>query len=64
MAIKKLPEVQQRRIKKYYFEEKKEYEIAEEEGTTQQAINKSLRQARQKLKEILKNEKLGLLFLL
>lgn len=54
MAIKQLPEVQQRRIKKYYFEEKKEYEIAEEEGTTQQAINKSLRQARQKLKEILK----------
>ena len=64
MAIKQLPEVQQRRIKKYCFEEKKEYEIAEEEGTTQQAINKSLRQARQKLKEILKNEKLGLLFLL
>lgn len=46
------------------MKKKKEYEIAEEEGTTQQAINKSLRQARQKLKEILKNEKLGLLFLL
>ncbi|MBE5806642.1 MAG: sigma-70 family RNA polymerase sigma factor [Clostridiales bacterium] len=53
-AIKQLPEVQQRRIKKYYFEEKNEYEIAKEEGATQQAINKSLIQARQKLKEILK----------
>ena len=35
-------------------EEKNEYEIAKEENTTQQAINKNLHQAIKKLKEILK----------
>lgn len=54
-CIKMLPEVQKRRIIKYYFEEKNEYEIAKEESTTHQAVNKSLKQAREKLKEILKN---------
>lgn len=54
-CIRTLPEVQKRRIIKYYFEDKNEYEIALEEGTTHQAVNKSLRQAREKLKEILKN---------
>ena len=53
-AIDTLPEIQRRRIKKYYFEEKNEYEIAKEENTTQQAINKNLHQAIKKLKEILK----------
>lgn len=53
-AIDTLPEVQKRRIKKYYFADKNEYEIAREEKTTQQAVNKSLRNAIQKLKEILK----------
>lgn len=53
-AIDTLPEIQKRRIKKYYFEEKNEYEIAKEENTTQQAINKNLHQAIKKLKEILK----------
>lgn len=53
-AINTLPEIQKRRIKKYYFEEKNEYEIAKEENTTQQAINKNLHQAIKKLKEILK----------
>lgn len=53
-CIRTLPEVQRRRIIKYYFDEKNEYEIAEEEGTTHQAVNKSLKQAREKLKEILK----------
>ena len=53
-AINCLPETQRRRIKKYYFAEKNEYEIAKEEHTTQQAVNKSLRLAIQKLKEILK----------
>jgi len=53
-AINSLPETQRRRIKKYYFAEKNEYEIAKEEHTTQQAVNKSLRLAIQKLKEILK----------
>lgn len=53
-AINKLSKVQKRRIIKYYFDEKNEYEIAKEEGTTHQSVNKSLRQAREKLKEILK----------
>ena len=39
---------------KYYFYDKNEYEIAKEEGTTHQAVNKSLKQAKEKLKEILK----------
>lgn len=52
--IRTLPEVQRRRIIKYYFDDKNEYEIAKEEGTTHQSVNKSLRQAREKLKEILK----------
>lgn len=34
MAISKLPEVQKRRLKKYYFEEKTFDEIAFEEGCT------------------------------
>lgn len=54
-AIEELSEVQKRRIKKYYFEDKTEQEIALEEHTTRQAINKSLKDAREKLKEILKN---------
>ena len=53
-AIDTLPEIQRRRIKKYYFEDKTEKEIAKEENTTQQAINKNLHQEIKKLKEILK----------
>lgn len=53
-AIELLPEVQKRRIKKYYFADKNEYVIAKEENTTQQAVNKTLKQAIQNLKEILK----------
>lgn len=53
-AIEMLPEVQKQRIKKYYFDDKNEYQIAKEENTTQQAVNKSLSLARIKLKEILK----------
>lgn len=53
-AINKLSEVQKRRIIKYYFEDKNEYEIAKEEGTTHQSVNKSLKGAKDKLKEILK----------
>lgn len=52
-AIKQLPAIQQQRIKKYYFDEKNEYQIAEEENTTQQAVNKSLILARKNLREIL-----------
>ncbi len=54
-AINLLPEIQKRRIKKYYFDNKNEYVIAREENASQQAVNKSLRQAIQKLKQILKN---------
>lgn len=52
-AIKTLPEVQQRRIKKYYFDEKNEYQIALEENTSHQAVHKSLVLAKIKLKSIL-----------
>lgn len=53
-AIDKLPNIQKRRIKKYYFDEKNEYEIAMEENTSQQAINKSLKHAIKNLKKFLK----------
>jgi RNA polymerase sigma-70 factor (ECF subfamily) len=53
-AIEQLPEIQKRRIKKYYFEDKNEYQIADEENTTQQAVNKTLSIARENLKELLK----------
>ncbi|MCR5146332.1 MAG: sigma-70 family RNA polymerase sigma factor [Clostridia bacterium] len=54
-AIDLLPNIQKRRIKKYYFEEKNEIQIAKEENTTHQAVHKSLSNALMKLKEILKN---------
>ena len=54
-AIDVLPEIYKRRIKLYYFEDKNEEEIAEIESTTQQAISKSLKVAKGKLKNILKN---------
>ena len=53
-AINELSEVQKRRIKKYYFEDKTVYQIAEEENATHQAISKSLKQAIEKLQKILK----------
>lgn len=52
--INMLSDTQKRRIIKYYFYEKNEYEIAYEENTTQQAINKSLQLALEKLKKIIK----------
>ena len=52
-AIDELPAIERERIKKYYFEEKNEYEIAEEEGVSHQAIHIGLDRARNKLKEIL-----------
>ena len=54
-AIEMLPDIQRRRIKKYYFEDKNEYQIAKEEGTTQQAINYTLTIARNNLKKFLEN---------
>ena len=53
-GINKLPEIQKRRIKKYYFDELNETEIAEQEGTTQQAINYTLTIAKNNLKNFLK----------
>lgn len=53
-AINKLSDTQKRRIKKYYFEDKTVYQIAEEEGSTHQAISKSLKIAIEKLKKNLK----------
>lgn len=55
MAISKLPEVQKRRLKKYYFEEKTFDEIAFEEGCTYQSIQRSVYRAVKKIKNILKN---------
>lgn len=55
MAISKLPEVQKRRLKKYYFEEKTFDEIAFEEGCTYQSIQRSVYRAVAKIKNILKN---------
>lgn len=52
-SIDELPAIQRERIKKYYFEEKNEYEIAKEEGVSHQAIHIGLDRARKKLKEIL-----------
>ena len=53
-AINLLPEVQRRRIKKYYFEDKNEKEIANEEKISQKNVSKSLAVAKRNLKEILK----------
>lgn len=56
-AISKLSSIQKRRIIKYYFDGKNEYEIAKEEGTSHQSVHISLERAKEKLKEILKNYK-------
>lgn len=55
MAITKLPEVQKRRLKKYYFEEKTFDEIALEEGCTYQSIQRSVYRAVAKIKSIIEN---------
>lgn len=53
-AIELLPEVQKRRIKKYYFDDKTQQQIANEEGVDIRAIQYTLNIALKKLKEILK----------
>lgn len=53
-ALDQLSDIQKIRIKKYYFQEKNEYQIAKEENTSQQAISKSIKLSLEKLKEILK----------
>ena len=54
-AIDTLPEIQKRRIKKYYFEDKTEKEIADEENASQQSVHIILCRALDNLKKILKN---------
>lgn len=54
-AINMLPEVQRRRIKKYYFEDKTEQQIADEENATHQSVHIILERALENLKKILKN---------
>lgn len=54
-ALEKLPEIQKRRIKKYYFDDKTEQQIADEENTSQQAVHIILERAKENLKKILKN---------
>lgn len=53
-AINMLSDIQKNRIIKYYFMNKTEEEIAIEENVSQVAIHKSIKDARNKLKEILK----------
>lgn len=55
-AINELPETQRRRIRKYYFDEKTEEEIAKEENTTQPSVHIILERAKQNLKKLLKNK--------
>lgn len=55
-AINLLPDIQKRRIKKYYFENKTEQQIAQEEGSTQQAVHIIIERAKENLKKILKNK--------
>lgn len=52
-AVNSLPKLQSQRIKKYYFGDKSEREIAKEEHVSQQAIHKSLQLAKINLKKIL-----------
>ena len=53
-AINLLPEIQKRRIKKYYFDDKTQQEIADEENVDIRAIQYSLNIALTNLKKILK----------
>ena len=52
-ALKRLPETQRRRIVKRYFYQMSVMQIAEEEGSTRQAVNKSILAALNFLKNIL-----------
>ena len=52
-AINSLPEIQKRRIKKYYFDEMTQQQIADEEGVDIRSIQYSLGIALKKLKKLL-----------
>lgn len=53
-AIELLPEIQKKRIKKYYFQDKTQKQIADEEMVDIRAVQYTLSIALKKLKEILK----------
>lgn len=53
-AINKLPEIQRRRIKKYYFDEKTQQQIADEEKVDIRAVQYTLNIALKNLKKFLK----------
>ena len=55
IVINKLPDVQKRRLKKYYFEDKTFEEISLEEGCTYQCVQRSVYRAVGKIKNILKS---------
>lgn len=55
--IQRLSKVQKRRIMKYYFDDLSIKEIAQSEGCSIQAVDKSLRAARKKLSEYLSDMK-------
>lgn len=53
-AINKLPEIQKRRIKKYYFDEKTQQQIADEEKVDIRAVQYTLNIALKNLRKFLK----------
>ncbi len=53
-AIEMLPEIQKRRIKKYYFYDMTEQQIADEENATHQSVHIILQRGIENLKKILK----------
>ena len=53
-AINTLPDIQKRRIKKYYFEEKTQQQIANEEGCNIRSVQYTLNIAIKNLKNLLK----------
>ena len=53
-AIEQLPEIQKRRIKKHYFDDKTEQQIADEENATHQSVHIILQRGLENLKKILK----------
>ena len=50
-AIRQLSELQQRRLKKYFFENMTHRQIAEQEGTTDGGVWRSIKRALDKLKK-------------
>lgn len=53
-AIDLLPEIQKRRVKKYFFDDKTEQQIADEENATHQSVHTILERAIENLRKKLK----------